>query len=66
MAEHSVTLTPQEQDIFDRTLKTGDLNIFTEHFFRLPFSGTWFTTEDRVEQYDALYHIWDGLGKPDK
>lgn len=65
MAEHSVALTPQEQDIFDRTLKTGDLNIFTKHFFRLPYSGTWYTTEDRVEQYDALYHIWNKLGKPD-
>lgn len=65
MTKHSVTLTPQEEDIFKRTLKTGNLDIFTEHFFRLEWSGTWFTTEDRVEQYDALYAIWCDLGKPD-
>jgi len=66
MAKHSVVLTPQEEDIFKRTLKTGNLDIFTEHFFRLEWSGTWFTPEDRVEQYDALYSIWTDLGKPDK
>lgn len=66
MAKHAVTLTSQEEDIFKRTLKTGDLDIFTEHFFRLEWSGTWFTPEDRVEQYDALYSIWSALGKPGK
>jgi len=65
MPRHEVTLTPQEEDIFKRTLKTGDLDIFTEHFFRLEWSGTWFTTEDRVEQYDALYKIWCDLGQPE-
>jgi len=60
-----VELTSQEKYIFEQTLKTGDLDIFTEHFFRLPYSGTWFTTEDRVEQYDALYDIWVELGRPD-
>jgi hypothetical protein len=65
LAKHRVELTPQEEDIFKRTLKTGNLDIFTEHFFRLEWSGTWFTPEDRVEQYDALYSIWSALGKPD-
>jgi hypothetical protein len=63
--KHRVELTPQEEDIFKRTLKTGNLDIFTEHFFRLPWSGTWFTTEDRVERYDALHAVWTKLGKPD-
>ncbi|MCP4540536.1 MAG: hypothetical protein GY832_25650 [Chloroflexi bacterium] len=58
-------LTPREQEIFAQTLKTGDWDIFTQHYFQLPKSGTWYTPEDRVEQYQRLHEAWVSLGKPD-
>lgn len=58
-------LTPEEQYIFEQTLKTGDMDIFTEYFFRLPWSGTWYTPEDRVEFYSFLYDYWKRIGQPD-
>ncbi len=58
-------LTREEQHVFDEALKTGNLSLFTERFFRLPNSGTRFTPEDRVEQYDLLHDAWQKAGKPD-
>lgn len=31
----------------------------------MPMSGTWFTPEDRPEQYSALYSAWKAKGKPE-
>ena len=56
-------MTPEEKDIFEQA-RRGDLNAFTERFFRLPRSGTRFTTEDRVEQYEMLYDAWKRTGEP--
>lgn len=58
-------LTKQEEYVFEQTLKTGNINLFTEYFFRLPDSGTYFTPQDRVEQYSILYRVWKESGKPD-
>ena len=60
-----MSLSARDEDIFKRTLETGNLDIFTESFFALPWSGTWFTPEDRPEQYEMLYDAWVKLGKPD-
>lgn len=59
-------LTPEETAAFDLARRTGNLSHFTERFFRLPRSGTRFTTEDRVEQYGLLYDVWSKAGKPDQ
>lgn len=61
-----VELTPEEEYIFNKARATGDLNIFTEYFFQLPFSGTWYTTEDNVAEYNMLHDAWVKLGKPDE
>lgn len=59
-------LTQDDVAIFEATLKTGDLNIFTNYYFRLPFSGTRYTPEDLVEQYAVLHEAWLKAGKPDR
>lgn len=59
-------LTTQESHIFKETLKTGDIDGFTSHFFSLKKSGTWYTPDDRVKQYEAIHRIWVARGKPDE
>jgi len=61
----AVILSPEEQAAFDAARRTGDLSPFTERFFRLPLSGSWYTPEDRVEQYGMLHDLWTKQGKPD-
>lgn len=58
-------LTAQDIEIFERAARTHDLNEFTEHYFRLQFSGTRYTPEDRVESYTVIYDAWLAAGKPD-
>lgn len=58
-------ITPEDEHIFEEVMRTGDLDVFTEHYFRLPWSGTWFTPEDRPEQYEDLHRLWTAMGKPD-
>jgi hypothetical protein len=41
-------LTPQEKWIIDQTLKTWNLDLFTEYFFRLPISGTRWMPGDSI------------------
>jgi hypothetical protein len=60
-----VTLTKQEEQIFHKATQTNNWNLFTEYFFQLPKSGTWFTPEDRIDQYTVLYSAWKKAGKPD-
>jgi len=60
-----MSLNDEERYIISEASK-GNMGLFIEYYFRLPFSGTWFTTEDRVEQYDILHQVWVGLGKPDE
>ena len=64
-------LPAHEKYIFDQTLKTGNLNIFTNYYFRLPNSGTRWTPDDRLGnyrelfRYDVLFGLWKENGKPD-
>lgn len=58
-------LSAQESEIFEQTLKIGNWDIFTQHYFQLPKSGTWYTPEDRMEQYERLHDVQVGLDKPD-
>lgn len=46
--------------------RQGDWDQFTEYYFRLPYSGTWYTPEDREEQYSVLWHAWRSSGKPEE
>ncbi|NIV36737.1 MAG: hypothetical protein GWN58_47070, partial [Anaerolineae bacterium] len=62
----AVKLSSHDQAIFERAQRTGDISIFTERFFRLPLSGTYYTPEDRVAQYDMLHGLWARQGKPDQ
>jgi hypothetical protein len=59
-------LTKVEQAIFEEVLRTGDVDLFTEHFFQLAKSGTWYCRDHNEEQYHLLYATWFKAGKPGK
>jgi hypothetical protein len=59
-------LSQQERELFRHVQRTGDWDAFTEHFFKLPWSGTWYTPEDHVVQYEAMYGVWRELGEPEE
>jgi len=58
-------LTQQDIEIFERVSHSKNLNEFTERYFRLEFSGTRYTPEDRVDTYSMLHEAWQATGKPD-
>ena len=58
-------ISPQELAIFQKARRTGNLDEFTQIYFRLPKSGTWYTKEDRVEQYEMLHDAWVAAGMPE-
>jgi hypothetical protein len=58
-------LTKTDIEIFERTIKTGDLNVFTNHYFVLPYSGTKFSEASRPKEYPLLFDAWQQAGKPD-
>jgi hypothetical protein len=60
-----VTLTDLEKELFKKA-REGNLNAFSEPLLRLPFSGTLYTPEDRVDVYQVLYEVWKQAGKPDE
>lgn len=57
------TLTKTDEYHFD-CARRGDLDTFTKYYFRLPWSGTWYTPEDRVVQYAILRGWWEKDGRP--
>jgi hypothetical protein len=65
-------LTPQEQWIIDQTLKTWNLDLFTEYFFRLADSSTHWMPNDSIGpyrhifNYDLLYGGWAQAGRPEE
>lgn len=59
-------LSNKEQELFKYVKRTGDWDAFSERYFKLPMSGTWYTPEDRVEQYSAMYDVWSELGQPEE
>src|SRR5512136_1618803 len=64
-------LSAEERWILDQTLKTGNLNYFTNFYFRLPNSGTMWMPDDgpgnyrNVFQYEQLHDAWAANGKPE-
>ncbi len=64
-------LPTEERWIIDQTLKTGNLNYFTNFYFRLPNSGTMWMPDDslgnyrNVFQYEQLHDAWASNGKPE-
>ena len=64
-------LTNEETSIVEQTLKTGNLNLFSERFFRLPDGGTRWMKGDALGHYrhlfdyDLLYNAWRKAGMPD-
>jgi len=59
----AVVLSNYEEQLF-QAAQRGNLNAFSEYYFRLPFSGTRYTPQDRVRQYAALHAAWKKLGSP--
>lgn len=59
----AAALSKYEERLFEAALR-GNLNVFSEYYFRLPFSGTRYTPEDRVKEYATLHEAWGKLGKP--
>ena len=70
--QHELNLTPQEKWIVDQTLKTWNLDLFTEYFFRLPNSGSRWMPGDSLGHYrhlfnyDLLYDGWCEAGRPEE
>ena len=61
----AVTLTKLETQLFAEA-RRGNYNAFSSHFFRLPYSGTRYTPEDRVTEYELLFEQWAAIGKPEQ
>ena len=58
-----IELTSLEKHLFERARRL-DVNPFSSHFFKLPASGTRYTPEDHVTQYEMIYDLWQQAGKP--
>lgn len=64
-------LTSEERYIVDQTLATGNLNLFSERFFRVPNGGSRWLPGDSLGhyrhlfEYEMLYSAWRTAGKPD-
>ncbi len=67
-----LNLTPQEQWIVDQILKTWNLDLSTEYFFRLPNSSTRWMPGDAIGHYrhifnyELLYDGWTEAGRPEE
>ena len=67
-----VQLTEYEWWTIRETLRTGDLNIFTNYWMRMTNSGTLWMEGDAIGHYrhlfefEMLYDAWSKAGKPDQ
>ena len=59
-------LSEHELGLMKRVRRDYDYNAFSMWFFELPYSGTIYTPEDRVDQYNVLHEAWRVSGKPDE
>ena len=59
----AVELTKYEEHLFEEA-RNGNYNPFTSYFFQLPWSGTWYTPQDKVEVYEKLHDLWAAQGRP--
>lgn len=57
--------TAEEERLFKEVIRTKNWDLFTEYYFRLPYSGTWFTPEDNPVRFSSMYKFWRGFGEPD-
>jgi len=63
-----LVLTDQEQWIVEETYRTGNLDLFTNYFMRLPTSGTLWSPGDAIGHYqnwfvyDRLHEAWRPAG----
>lgn len=64
MATTRAELTSYEHSLL-AAARRGNWDAFTEHFLCLPFSGTWYTPEDRVDTYAILHKVWTAMGRPE-
>jgi hypothetical protein len=66
-----LNLTADEQWVVEQTLKTGNLDLFSERFMRLPNSGTRWMPGDslghyrHIFNYELLYDGWLKSGRPE-
>jgi hypothetical protein len=70
---HELSLTSEELWIVEETRRTGNLDIFTHHFMRLPNGGSmWMPTGDTSGHYRALFKYedlwkaWKTAGRTDE
>jgi hypothetical protein len=59
----AVELTKYEESLFEQA-RRGNYNPFTSHYFQLPWSGTWYSPEDKVDVYERLHELWTAQGRP--
>ena len=65
-------LLPEEEWVIRETLRTGNLNLFTAYFMRLPNSGSMWMPGDRIGhyrelwEYEQLFDAWTRGGQPDE
>ena len=66
-----LNLTQDEQWVVEQTLKTGNLDLFSERFMRLPNSGSRWMPGDsfghyrHIFNYELLYDGWCEAGRPE-
>ncbi len=59
-------LNHEEEILFRNVIRTQDFDAFTDRYFTLPMSGTWFTPEDRGNQWKTLLSLWYETGEPEE
>ena len=62
----TLLLSHEEEILFRNVIRTQDFDAFTERYFVLPMSGTWFTPEDREKRWKAFLKLWYDTGQPDE
>ena len=65
MASGGVELTKYEEHLFDQ-VRNGYWDAFSEYFFELPLSGTRYTNEDRLKEFEVLWDLWHRAGQPEE
>jgi hypothetical protein len=53
-----MTLSHEEELLFRNVIRTEQWDLFGDRYFILPMSGTWYTPEDREEQWKAFLDLW--------
>lgn len=59
-------LSHEEETLFRNVIRTQSFDTFTERYFTLPMSGTWFTPEDRTKRWKMFLRLWYDTGQPEE